>query len=117
MCDYQLKRTFYIKKNRFEIPGSVRPWFTTHLTNTHFPSKHKSWIEYFLSFKILSHPKILCVLSFNITKRYLILHRTIPYYQCTCKLSFCKIIHVSNKACLPGYSHLFYFGIVYRKRK
>ena len=73
----------YISKNRFRVSKfPARPLFY-HFTNTHFPSKNKSWIEetnfrFFFIWNIIT-PKMLCVLSIIITNRYLTLHRTIHY--------------------------------------
>ena len=64
------------------------------------------------------------IASFTITKKYLILPKTIRHYRnfrhyriylisYHCILSFCKFIF--NTVCPPVYSHLFYFGKVSRK--
>ena len=50
---------------------------------------------------------------FNFTLNYSLLTNLFNFTFC--KLSICKNIY--NRACPPVYSHLCYFGVVYRKRK
>ena len=132
MCEYQLKWTYtfdVISKSPAGIQyrntrhGPLIPILPT-LTcsfhqNTNLGLKKRIGVYFHLKYYHTLNPmrtfnqyhkKI-----FNFTQNYSLLTNLFNFTLWYCKLSFCK--NIFNRACPPVYSHLCYFGIVYRKRK